>query len=324
MLITSRQLHKTSINGSTIEFPKIVKIYKTPSVRTLLIQISNRQSVQHPGLGSQLVKCLLGILNLEIVCLLVGNEDKVVVDGPVASGDTVLLCNRLVVDLADVDNQRGLDTEDGVRGLVGVAADVERATFSQRCYVRVRSKVSLRDQRIVAGSDDHKVHVAGSVRVPVDLLEHLSDGTIVRDGVRHRPDGLEPKVTVLIRPHDATAVGVRAVRVLGIVVSGLVGLPHVNRRANDRLAGGVLERAAHEAHLALSIGADAVAGGELVGIVRVEGAENGALGRTRGLGVVDVLDEGREAEGVGEENKFLSSQYHRRGETKSHTNLARV
>ncbi|KAK4674410.1 hypothetical protein QC763_0024040 [Podospora pseudopauciseta] len=40
-------------------------------------------------------------------------------------------------------------------------------------------------------------------------------------------------------------------------------------------------------------------------IVGVEGAEDGALGRAGGFGVVDVVEEEGEAEGVGEEDEFL-------------------
>jgi len=100
------------------------------------------------------------------------------------------------------------------------------------------------------------MHVTRSVRMSVQLLEHLSYRAVVGDRVRHRPDRLKPEIAVLVRPQDAPTIRVCPLRVLRIVVAGLVRLPDIDRCADDRAALCVLESASDKTHLALAVGTD--------------------------------------------------------------------
>jgi len=87
----------------------------------------------------------------------------------------------------------------------------------------------------------------------------------------------------------------------------MIRLPDIDGSANKGVPDGVLDRAADETSLPLALGADRVAVGELAGIICMKGAENGTLCCVGRFWVVDVLDQGREAERVRQEDKFLHS-----------------
>jgi len=105
-------------------------------------------------------------------------------------------------------------------------------------------------------------------------LQQLTDGTIMRNGIRHRDDGLEPELAILVRLHDTSAIGPRPVRMLHIVMARGISLPDVDFHAFDRVPGGVFDRADYDAGLALRVRGHARAGADLFGFVRVEGPEH--------------------------------------------------
>ena len=85
------------------------------------------------------------------------------------------------------------------------------------------------------------MHVAGTVWVTLELLENLTDGTIVRDGIRYWHDGLEPKDTVIVTLHDSSAIGTVSFCILNIVEAFAVCLPDIDLDIVDGLSGGVLD-----------------------------------------------------------------------------------
>lgn len=88
------------------------------------IQIRNRQSIHNLDFPTQLIQCLLRSLVAQPAGLFLGDEDKVIRHQMDALLHVVLL-RESSVDFAQVDNEGVLDAEDGVRGLVGVVAEVE-------------------------------------------------------------------------------------------------------------------------------------------------------------------------------------------------------
>lgn len=166
-----------------------------------------------------------------------------------------------------------------------------------------------RHQVVEARFLKHEVHVTRPPAVPPQLRQQLAHRPVVRDGVGHGDDSVEPEDTLLVAVYHGAPVGlVAAVVVLHIVLAVAVRLPDVDLDALDRLARGALDGAKHEQRVAVGIGGDGEAVLVRGRVVRVEGAEDGALGAVGRLGVVDGVDEQREADDVGEEDEFLAGQ----------------
>lgn len=134
----------------------------------------------------------------------------------------------------------------------------------------------------------HKMHVTRPPRMSSQLPQHNTYRPVVRNAVRHRDDGLEPKHTILITPHDASAVGVVAAvaLVLHVVRALAVRLPDVDFDILQRRSVGRFDGAEAEQRLAVGVGGDGGSGGFGLRVVRVVGAEDGAFGGGGGLGVV--------------------------------------
>ena len=75
----------------------------------------------------------------------------------------------------------------------------------------------------------------------LELLEKLTDGTIVRDGIRDWHDGLEPKDAVIVTLHDSSAIGTVSFCILNIVEAFAVRLPDIDLDIFDGLSGGVFD-----------------------------------------------------------------------------------
>jgi hypothetical protein len=146
--------------------------------------------------------------------------------------------------------------------------------------------------------------------VPPQAVEQLADGAVVRDGVADGLDGLEPKDALVVALHDAALRGPALVAplVLHVIVPAAVRLPNVDLDAPDGPAVRVADHAYAQHGLALGVRRHGAAVGHGGGVVRVEGTQHRALGRRRRLGVVDAVDEQREAEDVGEEDEFLQAR----------------
>lgn len=142
-------------------------------------------------------------------------------------------------------------------------------------------------------------------RVAPELPQHIPDGPVDGDRIRHGSHRLETK-PCLVAHHDASTVRALTALILCIVVARGVRLPNIDTRADDRIPGGVPQGAADEHGLTFAIATDGAAVLEGDRIVCVEGAEHGPLGCARRLRVVHGVNEHREAERVGKEDELLA------------------
>jgi len=122
-----RKKKRTHINPTRSNPILPVEIHTPPSEYPRSVKAGDGQAVEDLRGAAERLQGLVRVLEPEVPGLLLADEDKVVVDGPVGGGDAVLPRDGGVADLADVDDERGLDAKDGVRGLVRITADVEGA-----------------------------------------------------------------------------------------------------------------------------------------------------------------------------------------------------
>ena len=111
----------------------------------------------------------------------------------------------------------------------------------------------IRDQVVVARLLEHEMHVAGTIRVTLELLEELTDRSIVRDGVWHWHNGLEPEDTLIVTLHDSSAIRTIPFCILDIVKALAVCLPDINLDVVDWLSGSVFDGTQNKARLAIRI-----------------------------------------------------------------------
>lgn len=142
-------------------------------------------------------------------------------------------------------------------------------------------------------------------RVPAQLPQQLPHRPVVRNGVADGLEALEPKPPLLVAHHDAPLARALAPGVLHVVVPRAVRLPNVHLDAGHRPPPRVLDRAHGQHRLPRRVRRHGAPVGQHRRVVRVKGPEHGALGAERRFGVVDVVDEERQAKDVGEEDEFL-------------------
>lgn len=75
----------------------------------------------------------------------------------------------------------------------------------------------------------HKMHMARPVRMPMQAFEQGANGTIMRNGIRHGNNRMEPKDAILVTVHDRPSVRTVSVGILYIVEAPRIGLPDVDR-----------------------------------------------------------------------------------------------
>ena len=90
----------------------------------MLIQIRHRQSIHDLHLPTKSIKRNLGVLRAQLARLDIGNEYEVISEQSMALGDIILL-GDLRSSLANVNDERILDAEDGIGGFVGIIAEVQ-------------------------------------------------------------------------------------------------------------------------------------------------------------------------------------------------------
>jgi hypothetical protein len=165
--------------------------------------------------------------------------------------------------------------------------------------------LSSRDKMIVALLLKHEMHMCWPPRMSMQFLQQSPNRPIMRNGIRHRHNGLEPEHALCVALHDASSVRPIMVCMLHVVVACRVSFPDVDLAAFDGLSGCVLESAEYETRLAGGIGGDGRAIGQVLSFVGVEWSEDGAFGAVGWFGVVDRVDKKRETKYVGEQDKFL-------------------
>lgn len=142
--------------------------------------------------------------------------------------------------------------------------------------------------------------------VATQTLQQLADGPVVGDGVGHGLDALEPDAAVLVGDHDAALRRPFAGRVLHVIMTFAVRLPDVDLDAGHGLACLVHDAAQRQHGLAVGVARHGRAVAQRGGVVRVERPQHGALGRAGGLGVVDAVDEQRQAQDVGQQDELVA------------------
>jgi hypothetical protein len=88
---------------------------------------------------------------------------------------------------------------------------------------------------------EHEMHVTRAVWVTLELLEKLTDWTIVRDRIWYWYDGLEPEDAVFVTLHNSSAVGAVSFCILDIVEALAVRLPDINLYIVDWLSGSIFD-----------------------------------------------------------------------------------
>jgi len=85
------------------------------------------------------------------------------------------------------------------------------------------------------------MHVARTVWMTLELLEQLTDWSVMRNGIWHRYDSLEPEDALVITLHDSSAIGTISFCVLDVVEAFAVRLPDIDLDIVDWLPGCVLD-----------------------------------------------------------------------------------
>ena len=106
--------------------------------------------------------------------------------------------------------------------------------------IRIALHVQRGDQVVEPGLLEHEVQMRRPPAVAVQHLEQFPHRPVVRDGIAHRHDALEPEFAVRVAREHGAAVGIRAGLALHVVVARAVGFPHVDLAPLDGLAAGVL------------------------------------------------------------------------------------
>jgi hypothetical protein len=164
----------------------------------------------------------------------------------------------------------------------------------------------VRDQVVKPSLFKHEMHVARAVGVTPKRFQKLTHGTVVRNGIRHWHNGLEPKHAVRVALHDHSAVRTISFCVLHVIEAFAVRLPNVNLDVVDGLAVGIFDGAENETRLAVGVMADAAAITLQLGFVGVKRAEHCAFGTRGRLWMVNAVDEERKPNDVGQQDEFLA------------------
>jgi hypothetical protein len=94
---------------------------------------------------------------------------------------------------------------------------------------------------------------------------------------------------------------------LNVIISVFVAVPDVDDRARQPIATGGADRALNEERLSRHAGRDVATQRQLRRVLDEEWAEHGRLRRAFRQTMVDRVDEHRGAEGVGQQNEFLTA-----------------
>jgi len=89
-------------------------------------------------------------------------------------------------------------------------------------------KMNLRDQGIISSLLKHEVHMTWPVGMTVQHLEQLSHRPVMRDGIRYRDNGLEPKVPLFIARQYRSTIRACPIRVLHVVETLRICLPDID------------------------------------------------------------------------------------------------
>src|SRR5471032_2580463 len=161
-------------------------------------------------------------------------------------------------------------------------------------------------QALVAVSRNHEMQVGRAPWVAIECLEHYADRAVVGNWIGLGYDGAEPVGALIVSLQHRTALVLGQLRVLYVVEALGIGLPDVDFSVGHGFALGAADGATDVPRSAGHAVADVIAQGVTRRIFDMEGAKHRGLGATLGLLVVLRDDEGREPEGVGQQDEFLA------------------
>ena len=99
----------------------------------------------------------------------------------------------------------------------------------------------------------HKMHMARTVRMPLQELQESPYRSIVRDRIWHRHNCLKPEYAVMVALHNDTSIWSIAVGILHIIEALRVRFPNVNFHIRNGLAGGIFDSTDDKAWFALGV-----------------------------------------------------------------------
>jgi hypothetical protein len=111
----------------------------------------------------------------------------------------------------------------------------------------------MRDEVVESGLFEHEVHVTRTVWVTLELLEKLTNWTIVRNGIWYWYDGLEPEDAVVVTLHNSSSIRAVSFCVLDIIEALAVRLPDIDLYVVAWLSGSVFDGTKDQARLSIGI-----------------------------------------------------------------------
>ena len=99
----------------------------------------------------------------------------------------------------------------------------------------------------------HKMHMARTVRMPLQELQESPYRSIMRDRIWHRHNRLKPEYAVMVALHNDTPIWSIAVGILHIVEAFRVRFPNVDFHIRNGLAGGIFDSTEDKAWFAFGV-----------------------------------------------------------------------
>jgi len=99
----------------------------------------------------------------------------------------------------------------------------------------------------------HKMHMARTVRMPLQELQEFPYRSIMRDRIWHRHNRLKPEYAVMVALHNGTPIRSIAIGMLHIIEALRVRFPNVDFHIRNGLAGGIFNSTEDKTWFALGV-----------------------------------------------------------------------
>ncbi|KVF47713.1 hypothetical protein WJ13_20605 [Burkholderia seminalis] len=195
-------------------------------------------------------------------------------------------------------------------GIVGALEIPDQALFHAKHGVlgeiaTIRCE-NVSDDRLKAWRLDDEMYVSGTVGVPAEGSEHLSDGAIIGHWIKPRFDRPQPKVTISVGLKFATEVSVGLDSFLLYVVKPVViGLPHIDHCTSDRVTVDIGDPGPHNKGFAFMVATNIGAVRRYRNTVHEERSQDRVFGRASRTAMIDGIYKHRDAEYIRQQNELL-------------------
>lgn len=136
-------------------------------------------------------------------------------------------------------------------------------------------------------------------------LQKLTNRPVVRDRIRNRYNGLEPKCACRIAFHNTPTIRAVSFVVLNIVMTCRVRLPYINSDSFDWVSLHVFHSTNNYAWLAFGVGRQSFAIGYCFCVVGVERTQHRAFSTRGRFRVIDRIYEKRKSQNIRKEDELL-------------------